>query len=93
MSMNLSCSEVELWQTPTHITHMCLMEASGTVAFEVKGKRAVRALYMYMEWVRSHCDGVWSDEQLYKQRVESVNKHIAQVLNILDLPNLEVWQS
>lgn len=23
MSMNLECKEVELWQTPTHITYMC----------------------------------------------------------------------
>jgi len=43
MSMNLHCKEVDLWQTPTHITYMCYSNKNG-------GWKGI--LYRYSEWVR-----------------------------------------
>lgn len=50
--MNLHCNHVNLWQTPTWITNMCMMDADG-IHFEFKGKKAVRALKAYLEWAAS----------------------------------------
>lgn len=50
--MNLHCNKMDLWQTPTYITHLCLMDHDG-IHLEVKGKAAARALRCYFEWVKS----------------------------------------
>jgi hypothetical protein len=43
---------MDLWQTPTNITHLCLMDHDG-IHWVVKGKAAARALRCYLEWVKS----------------------------------------
>ena len=57
MSMNLHLKingkEIDLFQTPTHITYMCTMTNSGVPAFKLTGKKAHRAIYCYTEYVSS----------------------------------------
>jgi hypothetical protein len=43
---------MDLRQTPSYVTYMCLMSGDG-VRHEVTGKAAVRALRCYLEWVGS----------------------------------------
>jgi hypothetical protein len=54
MSMNLYCSlngrEIGLWQTPTHITYMCLYGKKFRRGKDVTGKAARRALELYRLW-------------------------------------------
>lgn len=47
MSMNLKCKEVELLQTPTHITKMCLFRANG------QKDSWPNVLYRYTLWFNS----------------------------------------
>ena len=55
MSMNLCLTvdgkTVELWQTPTYITDMCMMTSKG-VKSVMSGKQAMRALRIYFEWCK-----------------------------------------
>ena len=92
MSMNLHCNKVDLWQTPTHISYMCTMNEEGA-RYEVTGKEAKRALFSYIEWVKSTLNGVYStpeEIQNYERHKESVQYHIEEVTSVLDAPDLEV---
>lgn len=59
MSVNLRCKEVELWQTPTHITYMCYYrwKPEKLIAFQTTGRtEAVKDHWMsirekYILWV------------------------------------------
>lgn len=73
MSMNLHCKEVELWQTPTYITSMCI----GCYDSPVKDWKAIRDRYIC--WVGSHTNGVWKDTEMYNDMRRSVRDHIADI--------------
>lgn len=70
MSMNLHCEEVELWQTPTYITNMCYSKEDG-------GWEGIR--YRYIEWVKSHRNGVWENYEKYEDMCEHVKGHLAEL--------------
>ena len=90
MSMNLTLHvdgrEEELWQTPTHITYMCLMGEDGKYGSK-SGSEARRALYMYCEWVRSTLNGSWESDGAYKAAAASVNEHVAYIEGIAEAPH------
>jgi len=83
MSMNLHCKQLELWQTPTHITYMCVMQDDGKISSNLKGKKARRALYMYRQWVRSCINGVWDDEEERKSHEEFLNNHVKRINDVI----------
>lgn len=60
MSMDLHLSidgiNVDLWQTPTYITEMCLMTSKG-VKSPMTGKQAKRAMNIYFNWCRYSVNG------------------------------------
>ena len=87
MSMNLGCKEIELWQTPTHITYMCLsIQKHG--GWPDGGWEGVR--YRYIEWLKSQADGLWSDDprhgnrrgshKEYDERNDFIKKHIKELM-------------
>lgn len=94
MSMNLhakTCSgTIDLWQTPTYITRMCLMSASGQKN-RVKGKRATRALRCYIEYCRGTLDGSWSSSVDLQLRIESFREHKKFIDTIINEKSLEVY--
>ena len=74
MSMNLKCNKLELWQTPTHISYMCLSNYDGGVA---------GVAYRYKQWVLYHLNGVWESQRdlegmrsLVKAHLEDLDKAI-----------------
>ena len=85
MSTSLYCEdggrEVALWQTPSHITAMCL-------SWDEKGKsdggtEGVRRRYLL--WVKSHTDGVWQSAEDLKDRRALVEAHV-QMIKALKSP-------
>ena len=88
MSMNLICNHLELWQTPTEITYMCLMESDGRRQ-ELKGKAAIRALRIYMQWVQSTGIRIARTPeeitQMDRQRVQ-INSHLSEVMVVVKNP-------
>lgn len=92
MSMNLHCKQVELWQTPTKITYMCMTFAKGKVT-SVKGKRAAAALKRYLWWA-CLMDLVWTGtKEELREEVRIRRVHEKEVLQaIKDNPRrLEVF--
>ena len=90
MSMNLHVSfdghPFSLWQTPTFITNMCLY-SDDEIQWEVKGKPAIRAINMYIEWVKHQLNGVWDSTEDYEEQKEFVNDHIKSLQdNIKNTP-------
>ena len=78
MSMNLHIEvdgvELELYQTPTYITKMCLApNRDGKVSKS-------RAVNTYLEYVNSTANGVHETAEEAKEERERVNKHITKVL-------------
>lgn len=78
MSMNLHCKELDLWQTPTHITYMCMsLDKKGNPDGGMEG---VRKRYLY--WVRSHTNGVWKVPEQYEEMKSNVKEHCEAVLKL-----------
>jgi hypothetical protein len=87
MSMNLHARidkhEIDLWQTPTQITYMCLIDNNGKKVSELKGKQAKRALAVYMAWVEGSINGAWESHEAMKDHEENIESHIAYLHSIL----------
>lgn len=70
--MNLDCKEVPLWQTPTHITHMCYSNGDG-------GWQGIR--YRYCEWVKGTLNGTWQSHEDLQDAQNHVKEHIAELMS------------
>jgi hypothetical protein len=87
MSMNLTLSvgedgpNVDLWQTPTWVTWMCLSYDPDTKLPD-GGMNGVRR--RYIQWVESHRNGVWSDNEDYEYMCERVKDHIQLINSVQD---------
>lgn len=70
MSMNLKCKEVDLWQTPTYITHMCYSNGDG-------GWKGI--LYRYSEWVKGGLySGVYKSAEEAQWARDNIKDHLAK---------------
>ena len=89
MSMNLHAEdengrEIELWQTPTWVTYMCIdswkQNGSGKNSNPLQRKwKDTRKLYL--EWVRSRTQGVWKSTEEYEDMRDTVKLHVDEVMN------------
>lgn len=80
MSMNLTChvgrERIELWQTPTFITWMCLSTNPKTLKPD-GGNEGVRRRYIL--WVESSLDGVWTSAEDLRWERENVALHTKRI--------------
>lgn len=74
MSINLHCEEVELWQTPTWVTEMCLSVSNPADGVCDGGWRGV--LHRYKIWVRMHSQGIWENQEDYEHEQARINAHL-----------------
>lgn len=82
MSMNLHLEGLDLWQTPTFITYMC-MSYNDETSEPDGGQEGVRKRYLI--WVESHTDGVWSDPEDLEYIQLKIKEHKEKVLSVKDL--------
>lgn len=79
MSMNLHCKEMELLQTPSHITYMCLYIGKDKKGHYIQEKDWKAIRFRYTEWAKSSLNGVWlCKEDLDQQRLV-VGEHIERL--------------
>lgn len=70
--------QIDLWQTPTYITEMCL-SCDERGQFD-GGQEGIRR--RYLRWVQSHSEGMWkSKEDLDNMRL-SIAEHTAEVMAV-----------
>lgn len=88
MSMNLTLHngengpQIELYQTPTWVTWMCLSYNPETQKPD-GGHESVRRRYEL--WVRSSLDGVWKNSEDFDYQKERIEKHL-KVVNSVKKP-------
>lgn len=83
MSMNLHCNKIELWQTPTYITYMCLETETPKAALEA-----------YLHWSDSQVIKIARNDEEYqimKDQRERAMEHRKEVESVLDDASLEVY--
>ena len=87
MSMNLHLKingqEYDLWQTPTSITYMCMVNDEGKYEFGLEGQKAKRSLQIYKVWVESSRNGVWTDDAAYEFQKDRVKYHLKPIIKAL----------
>lgn len=94
MSMNLHCTGVELRQTPTQVTYMCLVQPDGKIACELKGKKALHAMQIYKEWVKYCRNGVvFNDPQDLIELLVIDKEHLVAVEKAIKNKRLKVWMT
>ena len=87
MSMNLTLTDkttdcdIDLWQTPTFITWMCLSYNPETKEPD-GGHEGVRR--RYLEWVKHHTDDIWEDTRELDLMRERAREHSKIVLAVKD---------
>lgn len=92
MSMNLKCNLVSLWQTPPYITNMCLFTLKEGGVSCVTGKKARRALELYMIWARSTINGAWDSAGDLEMARETLKEHLAEIEDVINSNDLEVYE-
>jgi len=87
MSLNLTLCEgedgpdIELWQTPTFITQMCLSYDAVTGQPD-GGHEAVRKRYIF--WVKSQLNGVYDTPEDFESQQILVESHVTLVQSVKD---------
>ena len=86
MSMNLHLTvgeegpEINLWQTPTVITDMCLSyDKNGQPDGGMAG-----VMRRYVIWVRNHTSGIWNSEEELEGMRARVRAHIEEIESAKD---------
>ena len=94
--MNLNCrlggERIDLRQTPTQISYMCVVQPNGDVPGEVTGVKAKHALQIYCKWVEGSLNGSWnSAEDLEHARMCAADE-IERIQKVIkSRKKLEVW--
>jgi hypothetical protein len=82
--------QVDLWQTPSYVTHMCLMSSRGYRS-SVRGNKAVRALRCYLEYVGWSLHGSRRTQEELDEVMERVARHKEDIESLFNADGLEVY--
>lgn len=98
MSMNLHIEvdkkALEVYQTPTFVTEMCMVSNNGKIEFEKKGIKAIHAIHIYLQWVNSLSNGTYSSSELATEARNRVVYHINYIkksIEGIDPKKITVW--
>ena len=99
MSINLNISsnlgKLDIYQTPTYVSYMCVVDGKGDLKSR-QGKKALRSIQIYLQWVESIKNETFANEEDAKARRDSVNEHINTVKEWIEesaVSSLLVWVS
>lgn len=95
MSMNLYIrfdgKNIDVHQTPTYITYMCLMTADGSKD-KMTGNEARRAVLCYVEYLKGKMNGSYTSIDEMNNWCDPIKAHIASVLSELrEAKRVEVY--
>jgi hypothetical protein len=79
--------EINVYQTPTNITHIFFMQHDGECKQRVKGKEAKRIVHMYLKWRMQRLN---DDSALFKWTREEFYDHLKYVKSHIENIELEV---
>lgn len=73
MSINLTCNEVELVQTPTWLTRLALYDHQHNRRDWKETK------YIYTGWLKSTLNGVWDNAEQLEEARKGIQRHIEEL--------------
>lgn len=79
--MNLHCNMIELWQTPTYITYMCMTFDDGEPKTRVNGNQAKEALQRYIHWIKRPLGGAWNVREV-RSHNDAVRFHLEEIQKV-----------
>jgi len=88
MSINLEATvkntgeEVNLWQTPTWVTEMCLYSYKKNKKGEYKKRHWKDTRALYLAWVKSHTQGAFYSSEDASDMQEIVKTHQAYIMSL-----------
>ena len=83
LNFRIDGEKISLRQTPSQITYMCVAQPDGTTPYELKGKKAVHALRIYMQWVKYSINGVWESSEDLQNAEERVKEELEYLESVL----------
>ncbi len=84
MSMNLHVEddtgyEIDLWQTPTWVTDMCLFSWKINKEGYRQQRKWEDTLIIYLDWVRSHSQGRWDSVEESQDMQDRISSHVKEL--------------
>lgn len=92
MSLNLHCNKIDLRQTPTFVTEMCMVQSDGDMPWELSGKKAQHALWIYIQWLHGTLNGAYESTQAANERCAMVDAEIQEIKKVMKDKKLKVTQ-
>ncbi len=68
--------EIDLWQTPTWVTDMCLIN------HKQESRKWKDTRHLYLEWVKSRTQGVWDSIEEAEDMRERVQEQIDDLTDV-----------
>ena len=81
--MNLHCNRMELRQTPTYITYMCMVQPDGSIPDEVAGLKAKHSLQIYSQWIMSSLSGPWYNVEDFNAASGWLSEELLSIQKVL----------
>jgi hypothetical protein len=75
--------KIELFQTPTFISHMCMVKPNGEIPYSVTGENALRALQSYLQWIESKQNGIFHDTEVLQEMEEMVAREKHRIKELI----------
>jgi len=75
VSMNLKCNRMDLWQTPTWVTDVCM--SIGPSGKPDGGHNGIRRRYVRWAWARAN--GVFSDKEQHDLLCDEIRCHVEEL--------------
>lgn len=74
---------MELRQTPTHITYMCMIQPDGSIPGEVSGVKAKHALQIYAQWSKGRLNDIFTSTEDFENATSYLNEELKLIQEIL----------
>lgn len=96
MSNNLHCElggmEINLLQTPSQITNMCMVQINGNIQSTLSGDKAKHALQIYCQWVLGKSNGVYKNKEEADWARKMANEEVDKIQDLFkSKKTLEVY--
>lgn len=86
LHLHINNKPVNLYQTPTHITDMCMTNDRGVVQEQVKGGKAIGVLHRYRHWRLEQLRSNWYHKTITTQEYLTQVNELADFLTECSQP-------
>lgn len=90
--MNLQCDKIDLVQTPTYVSYMCMVGPNGEIPNELTGNAARRAIHIYCYWRLEQAQSAFNHDNKDRDLLDYVRDEVKRIKEILKKErSIKVW--